>query len=113
MAKKALYSKKKSRLKLFFLTFIQYFDGFLRDGFGEKKMAREFFSLIAGFFIIIFFGNMFGLVIDWIGSSVSGTVFYYFRPMHSDVNTTLVLSLITLYTLLFVQVRTHGAGRTL
>jgi F-type H+-transporting ATPase subunit a len=35
------------------------------------------------------------------------------RPMHSDVNTTLVLSLITLYTLLFVQVRTHGAGRTL
>ncbi len=33
--------------------------------------------------------------------------------MHSDVNTTLVLSVITLYTLLFVQVRSHGAGRTL
>ena len=56
---------------------------------------------------------MFGLVIDWLGSSVSPTLFYVLRPMHSDVNTTLVLSLITLYTLLFVSVRTHGAGSTL
>lgn len=112
-ANRDLMTNKKSKLKLFFLTFIQYFDGFLRDGFGDKKMAREFFPLIAGFFIIIFFGNMFGLVIDWFGSSVAESVFYYLRPMHSDVNTTLVLSLITLYTLLFVQVRTHGTGRAL
>jgi len=53
------------------------------------------------------------LIIDWFGSSVTPTLFYVMRPMHSDVNTTLVLSLITLYTLLFVSVRSHGAGNTL
>lgn len=113
IAKKALLSKKKSRLKLAVLSFIKFFDSFLRDGFGDKKMAREFFPLIAGFFVIIFGGNMLGLVIDWFGSSVSPTLLAYMRPMHSDVNTTLVLSLITLYTLLFVSVRTHGIGKTL
>lgn len=112
-ARYVLKHDKKSKLKLFFLTFIQFFDNFLRDGFENKKLAREFFPLIAWFFIIIFFGNMFGLVIDWVGSSISGSIFYYLRPMHSDVNTTFVLALITLYTLLYVQVRTHGAGSSL
>lgn len=111
-ANKALKSDKKSKLKLFFLTFIKFFDGFLRDGFWSKKTAREFFPLIAGFFIIILFGNLLGLIIDWLGSSVSESIFYVLRPMHSDVNTTLVLSLITLITLLYVQIRTLGAGKT-
>ncbi len=108
-----LKSNKKSRLKLFFLTLVQFFDGFLRDSFENKKLAREFYPLIVGFFCIIFFGNMFGLIIDWLGSSVSPTLFYYMRPMHSDVNTTFVLALITLYTLLYVQARTHGIKTTL
>jgi len=56
---------------------------------------------------------MFGLVIDWLGASISPTILEFLRPMHSDVNTTLVLSLITLYTQLFVSVRAHGAGSTL
>ena len=54
LAKKAILSDKKSRLKLVVLSFVKYFDEFLRDGFGDKKMAREFFPLIAGFFFIIF-----------------------------------------------------------
>jgi len=108
MANRALKSGKKSRLRLFFLTLIQFFDGFLRDGFGDKKMAREFFGLIVGVFFVILFGNLFGLVIDWVGTSVSPTVLYVLRPMHSDVNTTFVLALITLYMLLYIQVRTHG-----
>lgn len=113
-AKKALKVTKKSRLKLGVLSFVKFFDDFLSEGFGnDKKMAREFFPLIVGFFVIILWGNLFGLIIDWLGSSVSPTLFYVMRPMHSDVNTTLVLSIITLYTLLFVSVRTHGAWSTL
>ncbi len=56
---------------------------------------------------------MFGLIIDWFGASVSPTILAYMRPMHSDVNTTFVLALITLYTLLYVQARTHGIKTTL
>lgn len=105
-------SQKKSRLKLFFLTYIKFFDNFLRDGFGNKKTARNFFPLISGFFFIIFGGNLFGLVIDWLGSSISPTIFYILRPMHSDVNTTLVLSLITIIIMIYVQVKTIGATKT-
>lgn len=112
-ANRDLKTNKKSKLKLFFLTLVQFFDKFIRDGFGSKKMAREFFSLIVGVFFIILFGNLFGLVIDWIGTGVSPSVLYYLRPMHSDVNTTFVLALITLYMLLYIQVRTHGWGKTL
>ncbi len=112
-ANKDLKNNKKSRLSLFFLTMTQYFENFLRDGFWDKQMAREFFGLIVGIFFIILFGNLFGLVIDWVGTSVSPTIFEYMRPIHSDVNTTLVLALITLYTLLYVQVRSHGGTRTL
>lgn len=113
-AKKALKSTKKSRLKLGVLSFVKFFDNFLSEGFGnDKKAAREFFPLIVGFFVIILWGNLFGLVVDWIGTSITPTLFYVMRPMHSDVNTTLVLSIITLYTLLFVSVRSHWAGNTL
>jgi len=91
------------------LSFIKFFDTFLSEGFGnDRKMSREFFPLIVGFFIIILFGNLFWLVVDWVGTSITPSLFYVMRPMHSDVNTTLVLSIITLYTLLFVSVRSHG-----
>jgi len=104
-ANKVLKSNKKSKFKLFFLTLIKFFDGFLRDGFWEKKKAREFFPLIVWIFFIVFFGNIFWLMIDWLGTSVNPWILAILRPMHSDINTTLVLSLITLYTLIFVQVR--------
>ena len=113
-AKRALKSTKKSRLKLWVLSFVKFFDNFLSEGFwDDKKTAREFFPLIVWFFIIILWGNLFGLIVDWFGTSVSPSIFYVMRPMHSDVNTTLVLSIITLYVLLFVSVRAHGLGGTL
>jgi len=113
-AKRALKSKKKSKLKLWVLSFVKFFDNFLSEWFGnDKKMAREFFPLIVWFFIIILWGNLFGLIVDWVGTSITPTLFYVMRPMHSDVNTTLVLSIITLYVLLFVSVRSHGLGGTL
>lgn len=53
---------------------------------------------------------MLGLVIDWFGLSVAPSIFYYLRPMHSDLNTTLVLSVITVVLLLGTQVKSHGAA---
>ncbi len=45
-ANSALRNNKKSKLKLFFLTLVKFFDGFLRDSFEDKKLAREFYPLI-------------------------------------------------------------------
>jgi len=109
-----LKHNKKSKLKLFFLTFTKFFDDQLRDAFdGDKKQARKYYPLIVGMFFLILFGNLFGLVIDWFGMSVVPQLLYYMRPMHSDLNTTLVLSLVTVVYMLKVQISSQGAGGAL
>ena len=42
----ALHSKKKSKLKLFLLNFVKFFDDYLRDSFGDKTFARNYFALV-------------------------------------------------------------------
>lgn len=108
-ANRALKKNKKSKLKLFFLTFVKFFDDQLRDSFEDKTESRKYYTLIVGMFFIILFGNLFGLVIDWFGMSVLPGLLTYLRPMHSDLNTTLVMSLITVVLLVGIQVKTHGA----
>jgi F0F1-type ATP synthase membrane subunit a len=81
----------------------------MRESFATKKESRKYYALIVGMFSIILFGNLFGLIIDWFGMSVTPTLLYYMRPMHSDLNTTLVLSLITVVLMLVIQVRSQGA----
>ena len=110
-ARSALKNNKKSKLKLFFLTFTKFFDDQLREAFdGDKKKARKYYPLIVGMFFLILFGNLFGLIIDWFGLSVMPSLLYYLRPMNSDLNTTLVLSLVTVVYMLKIQIQTQGFG---
>jgi F0F1-type ATP synthase membrane subunit a len=106
-AKRALTSAKKSKLRTGVLTYVQFADRYLRDTFGDKKSARTVFPLIVGMFTIIFFGNLFGLLIDWVGMSISGSIFAYLRPMHSDLNTTLVLATVVVVTMLKIQIQSQ------
>ncbi|MGE4444216.1 MAG: F0F1 ATP synthase subunit A [Candidatus Altimarinota bacterium] len=109
-AKSAL-KKEKSRLKTGVLHVLSLLDKNLTESFhGDKKFSRAALPLVAGFFIIILFGNIFGLIIDWLGSSISGNILEYIRPMNSDLNTTLVLALITVVTFLGIAIKTSGAG---
>lgn len=108
-ANKALKSSEKSKVKLFFLSFVKFFDTYLRDSLGDKQFARKYYSLVTGVFIIVFFWNILGLLIDWLWSSISPTILSYLRPMHSDLNTTLVLATITLIVMLWIGVKTHGS----
>ena len=113
-ARSVLKRNKKSKLKLFFLTFTKFFDDQLRDAFdGDKKKARKYYPLIVGMFFLILFWNLLGLVVDWVGMSIFPQLLYYLRPMHSDLNTTLVLSLITVVYMLKIQVQTQGTAWTL
>lgn len=108
-ANRALKSEKKSRLKTGFLTFIKFADEQIRGSFGgDKAFARKYFPLIVGLFLIIFLGNLWGLVIDWLGSSISGWFFDYLRPIHSDLNTTVWMALLVVGTFLFLGAKTHG-----
>ena len=111
-ANKSLKSNKKSRLKTWVLTYLKFWDDYLRWSFWDKKVARKYFPLVVWIFTIIFFGNLFWLLIDWAWASISPTILEYLRPMHSDLNTTLVLAMITVISFLWVAIKTHWAFKT-
>ena len=112
-ARKALNADKKSKLKIAILHFVDFFNKYLIEVFwGDKIFARKYFPIIVGMFCIIFFGNIFWLIIDWAGLSISEKILYYLRPMHSDVNTTLVLWSIVVAYVIFIQIKSHGSKAT-
>ncbi len=112
-ARSKLKNSSQWKLKTFVLHFVKFFDDQLRDAFWDKDMSRKYFPLVVGMFCIIFFGNLFGLMIDWVAMSVSPWVANYVRPIHSDINTTLVLALIVVVMMLIIQVQSNGIGRTM
>lgn len=111
-ANRAVKSDKKSRLKLFFLNFIHFFDSYLRESLWDKAFARKHFVLVVWIFSIVLFWNLLGLVVDWLGASISPTFLEFMRPMNSDLNTTAVLALITVIMTLVVSVKSHGSFST-
>ncbi len=116
MAKKVL-SGKWWKLKTFFLSIMDFFYKYLSDSFGNREVARRYFSLIVGVFFVIFFGNIFGLIIDWLGSLtttwVPSIVLHYLRPMNSDLNTTLILWLGTIIYSLFISFKYIWTWKTI
>lgn len=109
---KALYSKKKSRLKQIITSYVGFFDNYLADSFWDKKFARNYFAVVVWVFSIILFWNLLGLVIDWLWAWISPTILHYFRPMHSDPNTTLVLATITIVMFLWIAIKTNWFLKT-
>jgi len=101
--------KKWWRIKTFFLSLIDFFYKYLIDSFWDRKTARRYFPLIAGVFFVILFWNLFWLMIDWLGSltttGVWSYVLKYLRPMHSDLNTTLILGVGTIIYALAVSIK--------
>ncbi len=112
LANKALRSNKKSRLKLFFLNYVQFFDSYLRESLWDKAFARKHFVLVVWIFSIVLFWNFLGLIIDWLGGAISPTLLEFVRPMNSDLNTTAVLASITVGMILVISIKTHGSFST-
>ncbi len=111
-AKSAL-KKEKSRLKTAILNIVWALDKNVIESFHwEKKFARKAFPVVWGFFIIILFWNLFWLIIDWLWNSVSANILEYVRPMNSDLNTTLVLALVTVLTFLWIAIKSSWALST-
>ena len=103
-ANKAL-KNQKSKLRTAILNLISILDNYFVDSLNDKKFSRAFFPIMWWFFIIILFWNLFWLIIDWLGSSISPTILLYFRPINSDLNTTLVLAIITVIAFLGISLK--------
>ena len=60
---------------------------------GSAQIARRYMWLLGGVMVIIFTGNIFGLILDWfVLISANNWLAEYLRPMYSDLSTTLVFS---------------------
>ena len=60
---------------------------------GSAQIARRYMWLLGGIIVIIFTGNIFGLILDWfVLISANNWLAEYLRPMYSDLSTTLVFS---------------------
>lgn len=103
-AKRAL-NKENSKLKVWLLNFIGILDKNINESFHDKKFSRAHFPLIAWFFVIIFFWNLFWLLIDWVWTSITPNFLTYFRPINSDLNTSLVLASVTVITFLYISLK--------
>ena len=89
---RALSGNKFPRIKQAWLHFISSLDTFISDIFGDKGRARFFLPVLASIFTFVLFGNLFGLLFDYINFGVP-SLHAYLRPINSDLNTTLVLGM--------------------
>ncbi|NCP77336.1 F0F1 ATP synthase subunit A [Candidatus Gracilibacteria bacterium] len=98
---------KFGRLRLLFQELIR----FMRSGFNSvldnEEFAKKNFFIIATVAIFIIFANIFGLLLEVIGAFVPGVI-HYFRPITSDLSTTLVLALFTIGLAQIYHTRTKG-----
>jgi F0F1-type ATP synthase membrane subunit a len=61
---------------------------------GDKEIAKKYMWLLGGLMIVIFLGNIVGLIFDWfVLVSRDEWLGAYLRPIYSDLSTTLVFSL--------------------
>ena len=95
------------RLRLAFQELV----AFMRRGFvsvlDDEKFARKNFFIIATVAVFIIFANLFGLVIEAIGSFDPG-ITHFLRPITSDLSTTLVLAVFTIGLAQLYHTRTKG-----
>ena len=113
----ALYAKSVvtrlwGGLRTAIVSFVDVSYQFLIDSFdGDRAYARKYYPLIMWVFVVILFGNLFGLVIDWFGFSIP-SIHYYFRPIFSDLASTIPFAVITVVYSLYIASKAHGVWHT-
>jgi len=85
---------------------------------GDRLLAQRYMWLLGGLMIVIFAGNLFGLILDWfVLVSYHEWLGYYLRPIYSDLSTTLVFSttviLVAQLTAFYLKGAMHHLGHYL
>lgn len=110
-----IYAKKvvvagTGLLRTAIVSFVDFTYNFLIDSFdGDRAYARAYYPLIFWVFVLIFFWNIFGLMIDWIGFFIP-SIHYVARPIFSDLASTLPLAILTVWYSFYISSKVHGIG---
>lgn len=89
----AIRTKAFPRVKTVGLDIVNRIFSYATSLLGSAQMARRYMWLLGGIMVIVFCGNIFGLILDWfVLVSDKNWLAAYIRPMYSDLSTTLVFS---------------------
>ncbi len=90
----AIRNDKLPRLRAFGLDIVNRIFLYAKNLLGDEKVAKNYLWLLGGLMVVIFLGNLVGLVFDWLTLvSRDEWLGHYLRPIYSDLSTTLVFSL--------------------
>lgn len=90
----AIRTEKLPRLRAFGLDIVNRIYMYAKNLLGDEKIAKNYLWLLGGLIVVIFLGNLVGLVFDWLTLvSKDEWLGHYLRPIYSDLSTTLVFSL--------------------
>lgn len=84
---------RPSKLQLIIEFLIEGGYNFVKDTLGNEKIAKKVFPLIASLFIIILFFNLTKFIPGM--ESIKFDGHHLFKPVHSDLNMTLALSIVS------------------
>lgn len=89
----AIRTDKMPGLRAFGLDIVNRILAYATGLLGDKGMAHRYMWLLGGLIVVIFAGNLFGLILDWfVLVSAGNWLGTYLRPIYSDLSTTLVFS---------------------
>lgn len=90
----AIKTDKLPGLKAFGLDVVNRIFSYVSSLIGNTQIARKYMWLLGGLIVVIFVGNLFGLILDLLTLiSAHEWLAKYVRPIYSDLSTTLVFSL--------------------
>lgn len=90
----AIRTEKLPRLRAFGLDIVNRIYMYAKNLLGDEKIAKNYLWLLGGLMVVIFLGNLTGLIYDWLTLvSKDEWLGHYLRPIYSDLSTTLVFSL--------------------
>lgn len=89
----AIRTDKLPKIKALGLDVVNRIFVYTRGLVGDTKMTQRYIWLLGGLMVVIFLGNLFGLILDWLVLvSKDEWLGHYLRPIYSDLSTTIVLS---------------------
>jgi F-type H+-transporting ATPase subunit a len=89
----AIRTDRLPRIRAFGLDIVSRILAYATGLIGDKGIAHRYMWLLGGLIVVIFLGNLFGLILDWLVLVSEGNwLGAYLRPIYSDLSTTLVFS---------------------
>ncbi len=90
----AIVTRSLPRLRAFGLDIVARILAYATSLLGDSEIAKKYMWLLGGLIVVIFAGNLTGLIFDWLVLiSKDEWLGHYLRPIYSDLSTTLVFSL--------------------